>query len=132
MEANAQLATREALISRAKRRYTHVDLPDGTRARLRNLTEREKSQFEADLLTDRGSLRKNRLEDAKRRLIVQTVVDAAGDLVLQPGDVKLLEEQDGALTSALYDAARKHCGFDVDDLEGLVKNSAGIHADGSP
>lgn len=124
--------TREQLTARAKRRYLEFDVPHLGKVRIRNLTERERSRFESVLLSNSGGLVKSKLENAKRRLIVETVVDAQGELILKPADVAALEEQDGAVTSLIYEEAKKHCGFDRDDIEELVGNSGTTTACDSP
>jgi hypothetical protein len=125
-ETKGTLTTRDTFLRPAKRRFAHVDLPDGQRVRIRSLTEREKSEFEADILTTKGVPSRNRIADANRRLIVLTLVDENGDLLLQPGDVASLEQLDGAVTGYLADEIGRHCGFAGSDIEGLVKNSQRI------
>ncbi len=94
--------------------------------RIRNLTEREKSAFEAGILTSKGAPSQARIADFNRRLIVITLVDAKGDLILTPADTTALEELDGRVTTELVEAIREHCGFGDTDIEDLVKNSEQI------
>ena len=126
------LASRELFLAPAKRRFAYVDLPNGQRVRIRNLTEREKSAFEAEILTTKGAPNRNRVADANRRLILITLVDANGDLLLSPSDITAIEALDGAVTSYLADEIGRHCGFGSSDIEGLVKNSDVITAGVTP
>lgn len=132
MSDNGTLTGRDELLRPAKRRYKYVDLPNGQRVRIRNMTEREKSDFEAKILTVKGEPNRNRVADTNRRLIVETLVDENGDLILRSDDVTALEQLDGAVTTYLADEIGRHCGFGRGDIEDLVKNSDAIHASASP
>lgn len=115
--------TREQLIAKAKRRYQDFVVPDFGTVRIRSLTERERSNYEAEMLDSKGNTRKSRLLQARRRLIALTVVDPSGELLLnETGDVKALEEQDGSITDAIFEQAMIHCGIKENDIEVLVKN----------
>ncbi len=132
MSSNGQLTARAELLAPSQRRFRTVTLPNGQVVRIRNLTEREKSAFEAAILTSKGEPNRARVADLNRRLIVITLVDGNGDLLLTPADVVALEELDGAITSVLVDAIRDHCGFGEGDIEELVKNSERITGAASP
>ena len=77
-------------------------------------------------------MRRSRLLDARRRLIVLCLVDSEGKRLFSDGEASKLEDIDGEVTSLLFDAAKDHCGFSNDDIEELTKNSEGIHVDDSP
>ncbi len=132
MSDNGQLTPRSDFLAPMQRRYRTVHLSSGQVVRIRNLTEREKSAFEAAVLTSKGEPSRSRIADLNRRLIVITLVDTNGDLLLTPADVVALEELDGAITTQLVDAIREHCGFAEGDIEGLVKNSERITGAASP
>ena len=115
--------TRDQFLKPSPRRYKEVELPDGSTARIRNLTEDEKSTFEASVLSAKGEFSIDRVKQQRRRLICLCLVNAAGDRILSDEDATALKQVDGALTSALYDECRVWCGFDEGDIEELVKNS---------
>ena len=118
--------TREQLIAKAKWRYQEFIVSDFGKVRIRSLTERERSNYEAEMLDSKGNSKLSKLVQARRRLIALTVVDAGGELLLnQPGDVKALEEQDGKITDVIFDQSMQHCGIKENDIEVLVKNSEG-------
>ena len=117
------LVTRDQLIAKAKRRYQEFMVPNFGTVRIRSLTERERSNYEAEMLDSKGNTRKVKLIQARRRLIALTVVDSTGELLLnQPDDVKGLEDQDGSITDAIFEQAMLHCGIKENDIEVLVKN----------
>lgn len=120
------LITREQLITASKRRFCEFEIPDFGRVRIRSLTELERSNYEASTMGAKGEFKMSKLKQARRNLIALTVVDAAGDLLLnQPGDVKALEAKDGAITDAIFEQSLVHCGIKENDIEVLVKNSVG-------
>lgn len=126
------LMNRDDLLGQIQRRYVDAPLPDGRKLRLRSLTDREKSDYENEILTSKGGLNHSKVKAARRRLIVLCAVDEHNEVMLSAADVARLEEVDGAVTSAAYDAARIHCGFEAGDIEGLVKNSELIPDCSSP
>lgn len=126
------LATREQLLSATtgKRRHEKVTLPiSKLRVRIRSLTERELSAYQSATLGTGGGVKKSKLEDASRRLIVLCVVDDEGNQVFQNADVGALANWDAADSGYLYDECAKHCGINRQDIEDLVKNSESIPAD---
>jgi len=132
MMTSDPLTDRRTLLRPMKRRFKTLSLPGGAVVRIRNLNEREKSEFEAAILTSKGEPSRARIADLNRRLIVITLVDDNGNLLLQPDDVTALEELDGAVTASLVEEIRDWCGFREGDIEGLVKNSEEITAAASP
>lgn len=122
--------TREQMLAKAKRRYMEIEIPNFGKVRIRSLTERERSNFEADIQGNKGEYKRAKIVQARRRLIALTVVDDSGNLLLnQPDDVKTLEEQDGAITDAIFAQAMIHCGLGENDIEVLVKNSESVHVE---
>lgn len=121
--APSPLVTREALLASTRRRFCTYNIPHLGPVRVRNLTERERSQYETATLNDDGDgADRDRLEDARRRLICACVVDAEGNTLLQASDVTALAEIDGAISGALFDVCRQHCGFEKGDIERLAGN----------
>jgi hypothetical protein len=123
---------RGEFLAPSPRRFKVVPLADGNQVRIRNLTELEKAEFEASVLTDKGDLSSRLLRKHRMRLIVACVCDDQGNQVLTDADLPAIGAKDGAITTQLADECRKHCGFDASDLEDLVKNSGAIGGCGSP
>lgn len=119
-------ATREMFLKPAARRYDRFSVPGFGDVRIQSLTDGEKSDYEYELIAKKGGFVPSKLRNAARRLIVLTVVDDTGNRVLRDGDETKLEEMDGAITQAIYDRARTHCGFNEGDIEEAVKNSEQI------
>ena len=125
-EKSNDLLTREQLLAKSKRRFLEFEIPNFGLVRVRSLTERERSNYEADVMGSKGEYSRNRMIKARRQLIALTVVDASGNLLLnQPGDIKTLQDQDGSITDAIFGQVLVHCGITQNDIEILVKNSDG-------
>lgn len=125
------LATAEQLMAVAgRRRYHELKLPTSDlKVRIRSLTEHELSRYQSATIASSGTgLRRSKLEDASRRLIVLCLVDDDGNQILSDADVPRLADWDAADTSYLYDECAKHCGINRQDIEDLAKNSAKIPA----
>lgn len=120
------LLTREQLMKPAERRYETFQAADGSYFRVRSITERERSEFEASILDGKGNAKRDKLLSARRRLIMLTLVDEQNRLLFgQHDDAALaaLADQDGRLMDSIYEAAARHCGIKDSDVEAIAKNS---------
>tara|TARA_Y100001973_G_C5201282_1_gene337863 strand:- start:3308 stop:3592 length:285 start_codon:yes stop_codon:yes gene_type:complete len=90
------------------------------------MTEREKSEFERSILNKKGGVN----VDARKRLLVYTLVDEDQNTMLDMSDLKSLDDLDGQLVQKLFEVAQKHCGFGDDEVDELEKNSEMIHGGG--
>lgn len=126
-------ATREQFLRPAERRYKDVELPiSGLKVRIRSLMELEKEQYESETMNRKGGLRQDMLKNARRRLVVLCLSDENGSPLLTPNDVDALGKLDGVDIGVLQDECMVFCGFREGDIEGLVKNSSGVHDEDSP
>lgn len=126
MSENNGLATAEQLMAATgQRRFKELSLPiRGLRVRIRSLTEREMSRYQSVTIASGGTgLKRSKLEDASRRLIVLCLVDQDGNQLLGDENLPKLADWDAADTNFLYDECAQHCGINRSDIEDLVKNS---------
>lgn len=125
------LTSRADLLAPAKRRFKNLTLPvSGHTVRIRSLLEGEKESYEAELFTAKGDqLRKDKLTNARRRLVLICLVNDNGERLLSDADIDQLKALDGADMAYLQGECQAHCGFSKGDIEGLVKNSETVHAD---
>ncbi len=119
-----------------KRRYRNETLPiSKLTVRIRSLSEGEMGDYQAKLTrASRGGgmdIIASALKTANRRLIVLCLVDAQGNQILRNNHIGAMSDWDAADVNYLYTACAEHCGVSRDDIEELVKNSAGTPA-GSP
>lgn len=127
---------RDALLARNKRRYmdSAVDI-DGTRVRWQNLSELEKSAFEAVAQSpDKAKARSARV-NLRLRVIIACAVDAAGNRLFCDADLPSMQGIDGDTVQALAEEAMAHVGWteaDAENMEDVIKNSTATTADASP
>jgi len=116
-------AKRDAFLSSStKRRYREVTLPVcGEIVRIQSLSEREKSEFEAEFYDANGKKIRGRTLDSRARLIMLAVVDDAGERLLMPGDEQSVMQMDSADTGALWEAIWDHIESKT-KIEELAKN----------
>lgn len=117
------LCSRDQILGAVERRFKDFPvegLPGNVR--IRSLTEREKSEYEATFLDKKGELSRDKLRTARRRLVILTVVDATGNPLLTEADLDALEGIDGNITSAIQAQAQVHCGIGAAQLEEARKN----------
>lgn len=125
--------TREALLQKRPRRTITVELPElGGTVIVRELSEGERSRYEGSFLDKEGKPKVSSLDDARRRLIVESVVDADGNKVFTPDDIPAIRDMGASAASRMYNAARDVSGFTDADIEELVKNSSAPPAGNSP
>lgn len=118
---------RDSFLALTKRRYTEpYFVPRVPQAvRTRSLTEKELSAYEMQILRAKGTDVDARVEDARRRLVIVTLVDAETlELVFQPTDIAFLEDVDSQATAVPYSVAETHIPIRRSDIEDLVKNSS--------
>lgn len=125
------MLSREQFLGSFQRRYRTVQTLAG-QVRIRNLTEAEKSDFEAGSMKEDGKLNLAHVRAQRRKLIAAVLVDEAGELLLQPGDTAALGKLDAAVTAAIFSAATEHCGFTGEEVEELEKNYIAAGGDDSP
>ena len=123
-------ADKASILAMNKRRFADVEIPGLGTLRIRSLTERERSEYEAGFLDSDG--RATNLVDGKVRLIMLCVCNASGQRLFSDADKPALEAMDSIITNRLVDECRTHCGFTDEDMDVLVKNSDTTGGDDSP
>ena len=109
----------------APRRFkTLSPLPiSGHVLRIRSMTEREKSNWEAEAISKKGDgTRIEKLKDANRRLFQRCVVNAEGNPYITDAQREKIADWDSADTAFLYEECARHCGIGRGDIEDIVKN----------
>lgn len=122
------LLNRKALLAKEELKIEKVDLGKDEYAFVRQMTGRERDRFEQSLIrevkTAKGSEYKRSLEDFRAKLVVNTICDEKGDLLLHPEDVELLSTHMSAYRlEKLVNAAQGLNNITEEDKEALVKNS---------
>lgn len=130
MEGNG-FADRASLEKKKVRRYTVCDR-DGEKYRLQSLNALELSAFHAYPLDKLGHVDQKRAAQQKPLLVSLTWVDGNGSRICSGSDLSWLEEVDGGIISAIYDAAYAHCHIGKDGVAEQRKNSETTTAADSP
>ena len=116
------------LVKTRARRYRDVEIEGSGKVRIRSLTERERSAFEAEITTIKGRVK----QIARVKLLALCLVDSNGDALLTDDQVTRLLDQDSKLTGDIFNACLEHVGLTENDIEELEKNSEKIHVEAAP
>ena len=131
-----KIASRNVLLKLCERRYIDVELPEvGLVVRIQSLSEKEKSEYETQLVAKSGKgIIRDRLQDATRRLIALCMVDEKNERIFSRSklDLDKISEIDSFVSSRIYEACQEHCGFNRNDIETTVGNSERITVEDSP
>ena len=131
------LLDRKKLLQKELLKTQKVDLGENDFVYVRQMTGRERDQFERSLLKEvkdsKGKLDYERsIEDFRAKLAVNTVCDENGNLLLQPNDFPLLSQSMSAFRlEKIVNIAQEINKITEDDKEGLIKNSDADLKDGS-
>jgi len=131
-----KLATLDDILACANgnRRFREVTLPvSALTVRIRSLTEREASNYQAHVFSAANQqTRTNRLKAANRLLIALCVVDAEGNRLIPDDRANDIADMDWKDAEHLYAVCAAHSGMSSADVEDLVKNSEPTAPPSSP
>jgi len=99
-------------------------------ARIRSLTERERSAYEMSFTGKNGKPDRDAVSKLRARFISLCLVDANDELIVH--DHNELVDLDSKVIAELYRACADHCGIEqdaVEEIEELEKNSGGTPAE---
>jgi len=129
MEDNAKTVSRNALLQKEELEKVKVDLGKGEFVYVKQMTGRERDNFEQSLLKKHKDNKGNVIsfeqstEDFRAKLAVCTVCDEEGKLLFLPGDFSLLSQNMSAKRlEIIINAAQKLNAISETDKEELVKN----------
>ncbi len=97
--------------------------PQTTTVFVREMTGREKDNFEAGLISVNGRKQKMNLADVRARLAILVCCDENGSLIFKPEDVEWLTKKSVRPLSRIYNAAKDLNDLSDEDEEELLKNS---------
>lgn len=122
---------RKKLLQKEKLEIIQVDLGKDEFVYVRQMTGRERDQFERSLIREvkdaKGNVDYERsLGDFRAKLAVNCVCDEKGKALLIPGDVTMLSQNmSAARLEKIVNTAQKLNAITEQDKEALVKNSEG-------
>lgn len=134
---------RDALLARNKRRIKKSEINVGTASdpayfHWRNLSEQEKSAFEAAGHNKDGTPNRVARQFLRVRVIIAAAVTPEGELEYSDTDMAALKDVDGLPIQELADEAMAHIGWTKSDVEEMakqeqaLKNSPATPDDASP
>lgn len=117
------LLSRTQIFDAEDRTYDVVDCPEwGGEVRLRSITGRQRDEFEAGLVQQRGNDRKLNMSNARAKLIVLCAVDENGQLLFTADDIRRLGSKNAKPLDRLFDACQALAGLTEDDLKDMTEN----------
>jgi hypothetical protein len=96
--------------------------PEKTTVFVRELSAREKDQYEASLVSVKGKKRDMNFQDMRAKMAVLVCCDENGKPIFDPDDYEWLSQKPGKPLSRIYDTAVKLNGYSEEDEEELLKN----------
>lgn len=105
--------------------------PEPTTVFVRELTAREKDEFESGLVTVKGRKQKMNLDDLRARMAVLVCCDANRKPIFRTEDVEWLTKKSVRPLSRIYNAAKLLNDLSDEDEEELLKNSPTTTSGGS-
>jgi len=131
--------SRSLLLQKEELEKVKVDLGKGEFVYVRQMTGRERDNFEQSLIKENKDLKGNvtgydrALGDFRAKLAVVTVCDEEGKALFLPADYSLLSQNMSAKRLELIvNAAQKLNAISEEDKEALVKNSSAVQDGNSP
>lgn len=110
-----------------------VSVPEwGGDVRLRGLSGRERDEFEAKSLVQRGQDRQVNVRNLRARLIAACAINEDGTQLFQPSDLLHLGSKSAVALERLFDAARKLSGMSPTDIDELAENLDDAQSGDSP
>jgi hypothetical protein len=132
------LLNREKLLQKDKLRIERVDLPDGDHVFVREMTGRLRDRWESSITKEVKNAQGRVIdyershEDFRAKLLVFTICDEEGNLLLKPQDAaKISASMSAGKMERIVNKAQKVNAISQEDRENLVKNSSGAQSDNS-
>ncbi|MDB5297657.1 MAG: hypothetical protein JWO31_3640 [Phycisphaerales bacterium] len=112
--------TRDQILAKARNVKTEAVDVDGETYHVRCMSANDRDAWEAQFVEFEESGRK--LEGFRARLLVRTLCDDAGALLLTEADTEAVGQMDGATANALFTVALRLNGMDAKAGEEARKN----------
>jgi hypothetical protein len=90
---------------------------------VRGLSGKERDEYETSIMVGKGKSRDVNMQNLRAKLIVRSVVDAAGKPLFSAQDVEELGAKSASALEKIFDVARELSGLTEQDTEELLKNS---------
>ena len=126
------LLNREAILTANDIEKREVYIPEwGGSVYVRGMTGRERDQFEAGIVKQKGRNTEINMKNARAKLVVLCTVDENGKRIFGDADIALLADKSAKALDRIFSVAQELSGISKDDMEELTKNSDETDGDGS-
>lgn len=117
------LLDREAILKANDIEKREVYIPEwGGSVYVRGMTGRERDQFEATIIRQRGRNTEINMKNARAKLVVMCTVDQEGNRLFTDADVALLSEKSAKALDRIFVVAQELSGITREDMEELTEN----------
>jgi len=123
---------RDAILAAKSLRTEEVKVPEwGGTVLVRELSGRERDEWEASLAVMRGKTMVPDVANIRAKLAARTIVGDDGEPVFTQQDVAALGELSAAALDRVFDVASRLSGLNPEDVEAMTKNSGAAPGGGS-
>lgn len=113
---------RDAILSADDRKTKVVPVPEwGGEVLIRSLTGKERDEFEASLVEQRGSKTKQNIANFRARLLSLCIVNEQMERLFAPSDIPALGNKSVAALQRVFNACNELNGLSDEDVEGLTQ-----------
>ena len=124
--------SRDAILAAKSLRTEEVKVPEwGGTVLVRELSGRERDEWEASLTVMRGKQMVPDVANIRAKLAARTIVGDDGEPVFTQQDVAALGELSAAALDRVFDVASRLSGLNPEDVEAMTKNSGAAPGGGS-
>lgn len=88
---------------------------------VRGLTGRQRDEFEASMIEQRGKRRVPNVENVRAKLVAKCCVDESGRRLFTDQDAAILGDRSGAALDRVYEVAARLSGIGEDDVDEMTE-----------
>jgi hypothetical protein len=124
--------SRDEILASKSLRTEEVAVPEwGGSVLVRELSGRERDEWEASLAVQRGKTMVPDVANIRAKLAARTIVSDDGEPVFTQSDVAALGELSAAALDRVFDVASRLSGLNPEDVEAMTGNSGAAPGGGS-
>lgn len=120
----SRVLNRETILQAEDLQKQYLEIPEwGGGVYVRGMTGKERDQWEASIVKQRGRDTQLNMKNARAKLVVLCTVDEHGNRLFSDTDVELLGNKNAKAIDRIFTLAQELSGIGKDDMEELTKNS---------
>lgn len=115
--------SREAILQADDIEIRKVEIPEwGGYVYVRGMTGKERDDYEASLVKQRGRDTQVNMRNARAKLVVLCAVDEQGNKLFSESDIAKISRKSAKAIDRIFAVARELSGITEDDMEELTEN----------